>query len=45
MRYALKYKVGKVWQTSLLFSNVIDAEHQNSSLFKTKAIFHHFYGF
>ena len=29
-------------KTALLLSNVIDADHQNS---KTKAIFHHLYGF
>ena len=32
-------------KTSLLLSNVIDADHQNSCLFTKKAIFHHLYGF
>ena len=32
-------------KTALLLSNVIDADHQSSCLFTTKAIFHHLYGF
>ena len=34
-------------KTSLLLSNLIDADHQNSCLFTNKinAIFHHLYGF
>ena len=36
------YKSAK---TSLLLSYAIDADHQNSCLFTTKAIFHHLYWF
>ena len=36
--------VYKSVKTSLLLSNVIDEDHQNSCL-QTKAIFHHLYGF
>ena len=33
-------------KTALLLSNAIDADHQNSWFFlRTKAIFHHLYGF
>ena len=35
----------KTVETALLLSNVIDADHQNSCLFKTKAISHQLYGF
>ena len=32
-------------KTALLLSNVIDDDHHNRCLFKTKAIIHHFLGF
>ena len=36
--------VDKSFKTALLFSNVIDADHQNSCYLQRKAIFHHLYG-
>ena len=46
--YVVKYtvrKMLKVAKTTLLLSNVIDADHQNSCLFTNKGHVYHLYGF
>ena len=40
-----KENVYKSVKTSLLLSNVIDADHQTAVCLQTKAIFHHLYEF
>ena len=43
--YVVKYEVRKMAKTSLLTSNIVNADHQTAVCLQTMAIFHLFYGF